>query len=136
MEEWHLAHQRLPNRQGMLWRGGTSYQHDEGKRSIVNVADFSPLLRRAIMLAREAGLKASATELEERVFGAHVTASEWLGEVGEAIRQFRSREGARVPAEVARALDDCLREVGKVWPKYAPGLFGSLLARISRPWPR
>jgi hypothetical protein len=66
-------------------------------------------------------LTESATELEERAFAAYTTSSEWLGEVGEAILEFRSREGKRVPANVADLLDRCLREVGKVWPKYRPG---------------
>jgi hypothetical protein len=90
----------------------------------VHVAEFSPSLRHAIRLAREAGLTESAAELEERAFAAYTTSSEWLGEVGEAILQFRAREGRRVPAEVAELLDQCLREVGKVWPKYGPELEG------------
>lgn len=84
----------------------------------MHVADFSPALRHAIRLAREAGLTESATELEGRPFAAYTTSSEWLGEVGEAILQFRTREGRRVPANVAELLNECLREVGKVWPKY------------------
>jgi hypothetical protein len=93
----------------------------------MHVADFGPQLRRAIMLAREAGLTASATELEERTSAACTTSSEWLGEVGEAIRQFRAREGERVPREVSELLDGCLREVGKVWPKYRPGLLNTFV---------
>ena len=87
----------------------------------MHVADFSPALRRAIKLAREAGLTESATELEVCVFAAHTTSSEWLGEVGEAILKFRAREGTRIPADVAEILDQCLTEVRKVWPKYRPG---------------
>ena len=86
----------------------------------MRVSDFSPKLRKAIMLAREAGLTESATDLEERSFAAYTTTSEWLGEVGEAILQFRSREGKRVPTKVADLLDECLTETGKIWPKYKP----------------
>jgi len=63
----------------------------------VHVSDLSPSLRQAIRLAREGGLRESATELEERSFAAYPTSSEWLGEVGEAILQFQSHEGTRVP---------------------------------------
>ena len=102
----------------------------------MHVADFSPALRQAIKLAREAGLTESATELEERAFAAYTTSSEWLGEVGEAILQFRAREGKRVPADVAELLDQCLREVGKVWPKYGPGLLKALVGRLGQLWPK
>lgn len=81
------------------------------------MADLSAALRRAIVLVREAGLEESAAELEGRVFAAYTTSSEWLGEVGEAIRRLHAREGARVPAEAARLLGECLREVGRVWPE-------------------
>lgn len=84
----------------------------------MQAADLGPALRQAIQLAREAGLRESATELERRAFSAYTTSSEWLGEVGEAILQFRGREGDRVPADVTRLLEQCLAEVGKVWPKY------------------
>lgn len=87
----------------------------------MHVADFSPALRQAIKVAREAGLTDSATELEARAFAAYTTSSEWLGEVGDAILQFRARAGERVPANVTELLDLCLVEVGKVWPKYGPG---------------
>jgi hypothetical protein len=107
-----------------------------GWESIVHVADFSPALREAIRLAREAGLTESATELEERAFAIYATSSELLGEVGEAIQEFRGREGRRVPAKVAELLDQCLTEVGKVWPKYRPGLFKALVGRIGQLWPK
>jgi len=90
----------------------------------VQVAELSPFLRHAIRLAREAGLTESPTELEERVFAAYTTSSEWLGEVGEAILHFRAREGRRIPADVAELLNQCLREVAKVWPRYGPELEG------------
>jgi hypothetical protein len=94
-----------------------------GRRNANVPTEMRPL-RQAIELAREAGLAESAAELEKRAFAAYTTSSEWLGEVGEAILQFRVREGKRVPADVAQLLDQCLTEVGKVWPRYrrsAPG---------------
>ncbi len=87
----------------------------------MRVADFTPLLRRAIEQAREAGLAQSAADLEDHALAAYTTSSEWLGEVGEAILRFRAREGDRVPAPVIDLLNQCLVEVGKVWPTYAPG---------------
>ena len=88
------------------------------------------------MLAREAGLTRAATELEERSLAAYTTSSELLGEVGEAILRFRSLEGKRVPSEVDELLDQCLREIGKVWPRYKPGLLNQCLRRIRTLWPK
>ena len=102
----------------------------------MHVADFGPQLKQAIMLARQAGLTASAAELEKRASAACTTSSEFLGQVGEAILQFRSREGKRVPAEVADLLDECLWEVGKVWPRYRPDLIGALRRGIHQLWPK
>ena len=102
----------------------------------MHVADFGPQLKQVIMLARQAGLTASAAELEERASAVCTTSSEFLAQVGGAILQFRSREGKRVPAEVADLLDECLREVGKVWPKFRPGFLGALLRRIDQLRPR
>jgi len=107
-----------------------------GRGKAVHVTDFGPALRQAIALAREAGLTESATELEKRAFAAYTTSSEWLGEVGEAILEFRSREGKRVPANVVDLLDGCLREVGKVWPKYRPGLLNAFVGKVGRLWAR
>jgi hypothetical protein len=98
----------------------------------MQVADFSPALKRAIQLAREAGLTESASKLEERSSAVYATSSEWLGEMGNAIFQFRFQEGKRVPADVSKLLDECLKEIGKVWPRYKPGLLGGLLRRIGR----
>jgi hypothetical protein len=94
--------------------------------------DFSRALRQAIKLAREAGLTESATELEGRAFASYSTSSEWVGEVGEAIQQFRAREGEKIPPDVAELLDQCLTEVGRVWPKYKPGLGVRLTKRGAR----
>lgn len=96
----------------------------------MHVSDVGPALQRAIVLAREAGLTESATELEERSSIPCTTSSEWLGDVGDAILQFRSREGKRVPPDVARLLDECQKEIGKVWPQYKPGLVGEFYRRI------
>ena len=101
----------------------------------MNVSDISQALREAIALAREAGMTESATELEERVGAACTTSSEWLGEVGDAILQFRTREGKRVPTEVDERLDECLREIGKVWPRYKPGGLHKLLRELGKMWP-
>ncbi len=101
-----------------------------------HVADFLPALQQAIRLARQAGLAASATELEKRAFAAATTSSERVGEVGEAVLQFRARERGRVPADVSALLDDCLREVGKVWPKYRPRRLRAWAARVVRWWTR
>ena len=90
----------------------------------MQVDDLRPTLQRAIQLARQAGLADSATELEQRCNVVCTTSSEWLGEVGEAILHFRSRDGKRIPAGVTELLDECLKEIGKVWPKYKPGAFG------------
>ncbi len=102
----------------------------------MHVADIGTRVRQAIRLAREAGLTGSAAELERVATAAYTTSSEFLGEVGYAILQFRLREGKRVPAEADELLDECLREVGKVWPRYKPGLIGALLRRIDRLGPR
>ena len=85
---------------------------------MVEVPDFAPRLKRAIELAREAGLEDSAAELEGRAFAAYTTSSEWLGEVGDAIHRFRARHGTRIPREAAALFDECLAEVAKVWPKF------------------
>ena len=88
--------------------------------------DFYPTLRRAIALAREAGLADAADALESRAFAAFTTGSEAAGETGLAILEFRARAGPRLPDEVARLLDDCQTEIGKVWPRLRPGWQGAL----------
>jgi hypothetical protein len=88
------------------------------------VHDFLPALRRAIALAREAGLAESATELEGCSTACYTTGTEMLGEIGLAILRFRSKEGERVPREVIDLLDECQREIGKVWPRFKPGFAG------------
>jgi hypothetical protein len=84
----------------------------------VAVTDPTPKLERAIALAREAGLEDAAAELERRAFAPYTTSSEFIGEVGLAIRRFLSREGARLPPEAMELLCECLRDVGQLWPKY------------------
>jgi hypothetical protein len=67
--------------------------------------DFYPTLRRAIALAREAGLADAADALESRAFAAFTTGSEAAGETGLAILAFRAQTGSRLPPEVSRLLD-------------------------------
>lgn len=98
----------------------------------MNESDFTPKMRRALALARAAGLTESARELEESLNGVYTTSSELLGEVGGAILRFRKREGKRIPPEAAELLDECQREIGAVWPVYGPGLVGRLLRMIDR----
>lgn len=94
--------------------------------------DFYPTLRRAIALAREAGLGDEADALASRAFAAFTTGSEALGETGLAILDFRARAGPRLPAEVERLLDACQTEIGKVWPRLRPGWQGAVLRRLAR----
>ncbi len=79
--------------------------------------DVAKVLHEAMERARAAGLAESADELEARTSAAFTTSSEYLGEVGLAIRQFLAREGDRVPVAVQERLRDCLVEVRKVWPR-------------------
>lgn len=87
---------------------------------MMRVTELAQTLREAVQEARAAGLTEAASELEARVFAAYTTSSEWLGEVGTAIHEFLQRERGRIPTSVARLLDACLAEVGKVWPRYRP----------------
>ncbi len=79
--------------------------------------DVPKQLHEAIQRARAAGLSEAADELEARTSAAFTTSSEYLGEVGLAIRRFLARERGRVPAEVVRQLRDCLAAVRKAWPR-------------------
>jgi hypothetical protein len=79
-------------------------------------ADVARLLREAMQGARAAGLAEAADELEARTSIAFTSSSEWLGEVGLAIRHFQARERGKVPAAVKRQLGDCLGEVRRAWP--------------------
>jgi len=94
--------------------------------------DFYPTLRRAIDLAREAGLREEADALQSSAFAAFTTGSEALGETGLAILEFHARAGQRLPTEVARQLDACQTEIGKVWPRLRPGWQGALLRGLAR----
>ena len=82
----------------------------------IQVADFSARLKKAMRQARIAGLVDAADEVEARMSAAYTTSSEWLGEVGSAIRHFLKREHGRVPPDLQQQLERCLREVHKVWP--------------------
>ena len=72
--------------------------------------DFYPTLRRAIALAREAGLADAADALESRAFAAFTTGSEAAGE----------RHGL------------CQVEIGKVWPRLRPGWRGAVWRWLGR----
>ncbi len=94
--------------------------------------DFYPTLRRAIALAREAGLGDEADALASRAFMAFTTGSEAAGETGLAILEFRAQAGSRLPAEVARLLDHCQTEIGRIWPRLRPGWQGALRRGLAR----
>jgi hypothetical protein len=99
--------------------------------------DFYPTLRRAIALAREAGLADAADALESRAFAAFTTGSEAAGETGLAILAFRAQTGSRLPPEACRACWMlCQVEIGKVWPRLRPGWRGRgvALARDGGAW--
>mgnify|MGYP000923756070 FL=1 len=94
--------------------------------------DFYPTLRRALALAREAGLADAADALESRAFAAVTTGSEAAAEAGLAILVFRAQAGKRLPPEVSRLLDLCQVEVGKVWPRMRPGWRGAVWRWLGR----
>jgi hypothetical protein len=94
--------------------------------------DYYPTLRRAVALAREAGLCDAADELESRAFAACTTGSEAAGETGLAILAFRAQTGSRLPPEVSRLLDLCQVEIGKVWPRLRPGWRGAVWRWLGR----
>lgn len=82
-----------------------------------HVKDYYPLLEAAIAEAKAAGLGAAASKLEARAFSAYTTSSELLGEHGIAIREFLRSDGAAVPPTVKAKLDQCLKQIRKVWPR-------------------
>jgi hypothetical protein len=84
------------------------------------VADFTPLLRAALDEARAAGLVAESDALESRVFACYTTSSELLGETGIAIKSFLAVNRSRLQPSTVRKLEQCLREIGKAWPKFRP----------------
>lgn len=79
--------------------------------------DYYPLLEAAIAEAKAAGLGAAASKLEAQALAAYTTSSELLGEHGIAIREFLRSEGAAVPPLVRAKLNECLKEIRKVWPR-------------------
>ena len=83
--------------------------------------DFTQTLKAAIVEARAAGLDSAAAQLEGRCFAVYTTSSEWLGEVGLAIAEFRRNAGTGLPPSVIEKLDACMREVRKVWPGLRAG---------------
>lgn len=82
------------------------------------LADVTPLLKRLISGLRSGGLDLAARELEAHCFAAYTSSSEWLGEVSTALRRFRSVNRGLYPPELDPLIDQCLREVGKVWPHF------------------
>ena len=94
--------------------------------------DYYPTLRRAVALAREAGLCDAADELESRAFAVFTTGSEAAGETGLAILAFRAQTGSRLPPEAARLLDACQTEIARVWPRLRPGWRGAVRRWLGR----
>ena len=82
------------------------------------LADISPVLKRIISELHSAGLDSAAHELEAHCFAAYTTSSEWLGEVGTALERFRGANRGRYSADLDPLIDQCLREVGRVWPRF------------------
>jgi hypothetical protein len=80
------------------------------------INDVQSILRRAIDEARRIGRGDSASDLEARCFAAYTTSSEWLGEIGLAIRAFQNEKHQSTSAALDRELTACLEEVKKVWP--------------------
>jgi hypothetical protein len=81
------------------------------------VRDFSELLRQAEEEARRAGLHAEASALREALDTACTTSSELLGVQGEAIVRFLKATRGRLPEGARSSLEDCLKEIGTVWPR-------------------
>jgi hypothetical protein len=82
------------------------------------LADISPILKRIVSELRSAGLESAARELEGQCFAAYTTSSEWLGEVGAALQRFRSANRGRYSTDLDPLIDQCLREIGRVWPHF------------------
>jgi hypothetical protein len=83
-------------------------------------SDFTGTLSEAMAEIRAVGLSEEATAAYEKCFAAYSTSSEWLGEVGEALTALLREHGDSLPETTQEKLRICLREVGKVWPKYRP----------------
>ena len=79
-------------------------------------ADSDPIgarLERVVALARAAGFAHAADALEERLNCAYTTSSEYLGEIGLAVRRFdKSVDRRRLPDEAQRLLSECRAELG------------------------
>ena len=94
--------------------------------------DPSRLLHDIVAGLRAIGLAEEASEFERRCFAAYTTGSEWLGEVGLAIRQLRASARAETLAPIQGLLDECAIEVSKVWPNLQSGASSSI-RRLERP---
>ncbi len=78
---------------------------------------FPDVLSMAIGGLRAAGFGEDARSLQEIAFEtAWTSSSEMVGEIGLAILRIQQRVGGRVPKEVAKSLEFCLRHVRQVWP--------------------
>ena len=84
----------------------------------LQLADISPVLKRIISELHSAGLDSAARELEVQCFAAYTSSSEWLGEVGAALDRFRRVNRGRYSADLDPLIDECLREVSKLWPRF------------------
>jgi len=103
-----------------LLRGRSASPLDSAKSSMPTspLTDISPVLRRLISELHSGGLDFAARELEAHCFAAYTSSSEWLGEVGAALYRFRSVNRGRYSPELDPLIDQCLREVGRVWPHF------------------
>ena len=81
-----------------------------------------PILRAAIDEARAAGLTPESEALATQSFACCTTSDEWLGETGLALTAFLSENRARLAPSTVRKLEECLREISKVWPRFHPWL--------------
>ncbi len=78
---------------------------------------FLDVLSMAIDGLRAAGFEEDARSLQEVVYEtAWSSSSEMVGEIGLAILRIQQGVGGRVPKEVAKSLQSCLRHVRQVWP--------------------
>jgi len=83
-----------------------------------SVADFSSILRDAIAESRSVVRPEIVDDFQATVFACYTTSSEWLGETGEAITSFINQNESVLPASCIAKLNSCLKEIGKVWPKF------------------
>src|ERR1700752_471737 len=103
------------------WSSGPSTSPLDGAKTSMPgspLTDISPVLKRLISELHSGGLDSAARELEAHCFAAYTSSSEWLGEVGAALYRFRSVNRGRYSPDLDPLIDQCLREVGRVWPHF------------------